>query len=216
MFILDQQSSIASEYLRDLRNINVQKDRMRFRINLERLGFLLAYELSKSLDYADAPLKTPLGSFNGKTLSGKIALATILRAGLPLFNGFLEAFDQADAAFIGSFRTSDIPDKDGKMQVSLDYIAAGNLQDTQLILIDPMLATGASFIQAVHALGKYGEPVQVHLVSAIASKVGVDTVVSKLPKAKLWIGAVDPGLNENAYIVPGLGDAGDLSFGSKI
>jgi len=214
MFILTSTPSVASQFIAELRDVHVQQDSMRFRKNMERLGELLAYEVSKVMEYEKGNVVTPLGKADTWTLPNQPVLATVLRAGLPLFQGFMNYFDKAESAFIGAYRTS--PDAEYAFDIELNYIAAPNLHNKTLILIDPMLATGKSIVKAWQALLKYGKPQHTHIVSAIPSRQGVDYVYTHLPECQLWVGAVDEHMNSKSYIVPGLGDAGDLSFGEKI
>lgn len=214
MFVLTQQPSVANHFLAELRDIDVQQDRMKFRRNLERMGELLAYEISKSLPYRQAQVTTPLGIAQTRLLRQAPVLATILRASLPFHQGFLNIFDQADNAFIGAYRGHHIGEED--FQVEMDYITAPDLQDRTLILMDPMLATGRSIEKVYHALLRFGIPAQTHIAAVIASPEGVKYLQSRMPECRLWIGAIDEKLDPHYYIVPGLGDAGDLSFGAKV
>ncbi|MCA0229819.1 uracil phosphoribosyltransferase [Runella limosa] len=214
MFVLTQQPSVANHFLAELRDVDVQQDRMKFRRNLERMGELLAYEISKSLPYRQAQVTTPLGVAQTRLLRQPPVLATILRASLPFHQGFLNIFDQADNAFIGAYRGHHIGEED--FQVEMDYITAPDLQDRTLILMDPMLATGRSIEKVYHALLRFGIPAQTHIAAVIASPEGVKYLQSRMPECRLWIGAIDEKLDPHYYIVPGLGDAGDLSFGAKV
>lgn len=214
-YIFDLHQSVVSQIIAELRNIDVQHDRFRFRTNLERLGWCMAYELSKSLSYKKVDVKTPLGTSNISVISEEIVLATILRAGLPFYQGFIKVFDKAESAFIGAYRAEN-ENKDEGIFINMDYLAAPSIEGKTLIVIDPMLATGKSLVKSCTALMKLGNPKNIHLVAVIASKPGLDYVKNKLPKSKIWLGALDNKLNKQAYIIPGLGDAGDLSFGEKI
>ncbi len=214
MFLLTQNPSIVDQYLNELRNIDIQKDRMRFRYNIERIGELLAYEISKTLSYRTGKVETPLGTATSRTLLKPIVLGTILRAGLPMHQGFLNIFDHADNAFIGAYRGHNILDSDD-FEIEMDYITSPDLTDKTLIIIDPMLATGRSLEKVYHALLRFGIPSQTHIASVIASPEGVDYLQKRIPQCRLWIGALDQKLNEQYFIVPGLGDAGDLSYGEK-
>jgi uracil phosphoribosyltransferase len=214
MFLLSQKPSIADHYLSELRDVNIQKDRMKFRKNLERIGEILAYEVSKSLTFRTEKVETPLGQALSRSLLQPVVLATILRAGLPLHQGFLNVFDQADNAFIGAYRGHNIGD-DEEFEVEMDYITSPDLTGKTLILIDPMLATGRSLEKVYHALLRFGIPAQTHIAAVIASPEGVNFLQKRIPHCRLWLGAVDQKLNEQFYIVPGLGDAGDLSYGEK-
>lgn len=213
MFILTSTPSVASQFIAELRDVQVQQDSMRFRKNMERLGELMAYEISRQMPYKKHTVVTPLGSCDAWALTSQPVLATVLRAGLPLFQGFMNYFDKAESAFIGAYRTT--PDAEYAFDIELNYIAAPNLNNKTLIVIDPMLATGKSIVKACNALLTYGKPQQIHIVAAIASQQGADYVCTHLPECHLWIGALDEQLNSKSYIVPGLGDAGDLAFGEK-
>ncbi|GAA4839123.1 uracil phosphoribosyltransferase [Algivirga pacifica] len=217
IYILNQQSSIAQTYLNELRDVEIQKDSMRFRHNLQRLGFLLAYEASKTLDYTPHEVTTPLGTSSSQQPKDDIVVTTILRAGIPMYDGVLQAFDRAQSAFIGSYRASE-----GTEDVSIvsNYIASDNLDGKIVLVVDPMLATGSSLWDACEKLLQNGTPKAIHLIAAIGAQEGVDFMTEKMATLNipfhLWIGAVDPSLNEKHYIVPGLGDAGDLCFGPKL
>lgn len=213
MFILTEQNSIAQLFISQLRDISIHNNRAHFRKNLERIGELLGYELSKTLHYKKGQIETPLETTTGYTLDEEIVLGTILRAGLPLYQGLMNIFEDADSAFVGAYRK----EESGKeISISADYVAAPSLKGKVLILADPMLATGKSLVEAVNLLQKHGEARHIHIVAAIASKPGVEYLTKKLSNISLWIGTLDDKLNQNAYIVPGLGDAGDLSFGEKL
>lgn len=213
VFILNKQPSIARQFIAELRDTEIQKDRMRFRTNLERIGQLLGYELSKNLLYKPIEVETSLGVAPTEVPAQPIVLATILRAGLPLHNGLLTYFDGADNAFISAYRKHH---KSGKFSIEVEYAACPNLEDKVLILSDPMLATGSSMVLAAQELMRYGKPAQIHIVATIAAEAGVDYVRRHLPDADIWLGALDAELTAKAYIVPGLGDAGDLAFGAKV
>jgi uracil phosphoribosyltransferase len=212
LFNLADKNSIANQFVAELRNINVQQDRGRFRHNLERVGEVLAYEISQTLDYQTTQVETPLGIAPVPLPAQRIVLATILRAGLPFHHGMLRYFDHADNAFISAFRRHH---KDGTFDIQLDYVTAPNLDGAVLILCDPMLATGASIHVALKELARFGEPAATHVATVIASTVGIEAVRQQHPKARIWAGAVDEELTAKSYIVPGLGDAGDLAFGDK-
>lgn len=214
MINLGEQQSIANEFLRSLRDKSIQQDRQRFRRNMERLGEIMAYEISKRMQYQTVPVTTSLGVAAIALPLSKPVLITVLRAGLPYFQGFLNYFDQSDCGFIGAYR-----DEHGKDQITinLEYLATDTLKDRELIVIDPMLATGKSFIRAVNALQKNGRPSHIHIASLVASPEGIAFVQNNIQMPHtLWTFAVDEKLNAQFYIVPGLGDAGDLSFGNKI
>lgn len=213
-FILTKTDHIAATYLAELRDVQIQKDRARFRRNLERIGQTLAYELSKTLTYQDAEVVTPLGVKTTRQLSAQPLLVSVLRAGMPLFNGFLEVFDHADSAFIGAYRGPH--NADNSFDIELEYMASPSVEGRDVILLDPMLATGKSLVRAVESLKKYGNPASVHIVAVIAAEPGIAYVRQQLPEASIWIGDADQTLNSHSYIIPGLGDAGDLAFGPKL
>lgn len=209
---LGEQNSIFNRFVAEIRDKEMQRDSMRFRRNLERIGEVFALEISKELDYEAQEVSTPLGSQRMQLLKAQPVIATILRAGLPLQQGLLNYFDRAESAFVSAYRNHK---KDGSFEVLVEYLSAPSLDGKVLILCDPMLATGASIVLSYRALLKHGTPAHTHLVCAVASKEGVQYVEEQLPEATLWVGAVDEALNAQAYIVPGLGDAGDLAFGVK-
>ena len=208
-------NTIINNYIAELRNVEVQGDRMRFRRNLERIGELTAYEISKTLDYETVTVTTPLGEKEMNILVDQPVLATIMRAGLPLHQGFLNVFDKADNAFIAAYRKYD---KNEDFEIRIEYYSAANIDGRVLMLVDPMLATGSSLVQCLDGLlHDEMKPSKLHLVAVIASAEGVDYVKKKLAKydATLWVGNIDDELTAKAYIVPGLGDAGDLAYGEK-
>jgi len=209
-------NSILNEFLSDLRNIEIQDDRMRFRRNLERCGEVMAYEISKTLDYKDISVNTPLGIKETKTLADQIVLGTILRAGIPFHQGFLNIFDKADNAFIAAYRKYQ---KGDDFDIMVEYCASSSIEGNVLILVDPMLATGSSLVQCINRLLDDGDihPKTVHLAAIIASKEGIDFVKDNLNgiSATLWVGCIDDELTAKSYIVPGMGDAGDLAYGPK-
>ena len=214
--ILDHQNSIVTTYLSQLRDVNVQGDMMRFRRNIERIGEIMAYEISKCLDYAPQQVQTPLGTATVNLPTEKVVLATILRAGLPLHQGFLNYFDNAQSAFVAAYRKNS---KDGTFKVKVEYVSSCDLEGKVLLLVDPMLATGQSLCLTYEALlEKCGKPLHTHIASVVASEQGVDYAMKHLPSKSttLWVGAVDEELTSRAYIVPGIGDAGDLAFGEKV
>jgi len=213
LFNLSQHNSIANKFVAELRDVNIQKDRMRFRRNMERVGEVLAYEISKTLTYESREIETPLGVASINLPAQKIVLGTILRAGLPLHQGALNIFDDADNAFISAYR---MHHKDGTFEINIEYTSCPNLDDCILILCDPMLATGASMDMAIKALQEFGTPKAIHVMTAVASTYGLNYIQRLNPDVKLWIGAEDDELTAKSYIVPGLGDAGDLSYGSKM
>ncbi|MGQ8338061.1 uracil phosphoribosyltransferase [Sunxiuqinia sp. A32] len=215
LYNLSENHSIFNQYIAEIRDEEIQKDPLRFRRNLQRLGEIFAYEISKKLDYKTNDVQTPLGIAKVPKLKQQPVLATILRAGLPLQQGLLNIFDQAENAFISAYRKYD--DK-GEFHIEFEYLASPDLNDKVAILSDPMLASGASMEIGYQALLKKGEPDHVHLVAIIASRKGVEYVQDKI-KAKnvtLWVGAIDEEMTVKSYIVPGLGDAGDLAFGPKV
>ena len=212
---LGAKNTIINNYIAELRNVDVQTDRMRFRRNLERIGELTAYEISKTLDYETVSVTTPLGEKEMNILVDQPVLATIMRAGLPLHQGFLNIFDKADNAFIAAYRKYD---KNEDFEIRIEYYSAANIDGRVLMLVDPMLATGSSLVQCLDGLlHDEMKPSKLHLVAVIASAEGVDYVKKKLAKydATLWVGNIDDELTAKAYIVPGLGDAGDLAYGEK-
>lgn len=197
----------------ELRSVGCQQDRMRFRRNMERLGEVAAYEISKTLQYDTKDIETPLGTKNSPTIINYPVLATILRAGVPLFQGLLNYFDAADCSFVAAYRKHTGKDQ---FEIHQQYVTCPDLDSRVLILADPMLATGASLITALDELQQYGTPSAIHIVTAIACSEGIDTVAAKYPFLQFWIGDVDDELTAKGYIVPGLGDAGDLAFGPKL
>jgi uracil phosphoribosyltransferase len=212
-FILDSKPSIANHYIAELRDVNIQQDRLRFRRNMERLGEILAYELSKTLEFVATEVETPLGAAHTALSKDRIVIATILRAGLSMHKGLQNYFDKADNAFISAYRKHH---KDGSFEIALDYISCPNLTDCTLIISDPMLATGASMDISIQELRKHGIPKDIHIVTAIASRAGLEFIEQQHPNAHLWIGSLDEELTAKSYIVPGLGDAGDLAYGPKV
>ena len=212
-FILNKNNSIANTFLIELRDSTIQKDSMRFRRNLERIGEILAYEISKTFEYVETSVETPMGIAKTNVIGERVVLATILRAGLPLHQGFLNYFDKAQNAFVSAYR---MHHKDGTFEINLEYISCPNLEGCHLILVDPMLATGASMDIGLKALLEYGQPKQIHLATVVASTFGYNYLKRLYPEVKFWLGAIDEELTARSYIVPGLGDAGDLSFGSKV
>ncbi len=214
MFVLTEIPSIANQFIAELRDVAIQKDQMRFRRNMERLGEMLAYEVSKGLPYEAAQIQTPLGTAHTLLPQQQPVLATILRAGLPMYQGFSNVFDRAESAFIGAYRGK--PNDDYSFDIEMQYTAVPNLENKSLILIDPMLATGKSVIRTLTTLRPFGKPSELHLVSALATREGIAYVQQYFPEARFWVGAIDDSLNQKYYIVPGLGDAGDLAFGEKV
>jgi uracil phosphoribosyltransferase len=213
IFDLSKTNSIANVFIAELRDINVQKDPMRFRKNMERLGECFAYELSKTLKYKDTETQTQLGIAHTKELLSQPVIGTILRAGLPLHAGMLNVFDHAESAFVTAFRKAH---SSGTFVIEMEYISSPDLSGKTLIMTDPMLATGLSMVLCCKELmGRY-KIRELHIVCAIASTVGIRYVQANLPHAKLWVGAIDEEMTSKSYIVPGLGDAGDLAYGVKI
>ncbi len=210
---LSQQHSLVSNWVSELRDVTVQGDRMRFRRNLERIGEVAAYEISKVLAFKETEVETPLGTATGKVLEVQPVIATILRAGLPLHQGMLNYFDKADNAFISAYRKHN---KDGTFEISLDYISCPEIENRVLIISDPMLATGSSLVKTIQFLKAEGHPKEIHIVAAIACTVGIEYVKREDPSVTVWCGDIDDELTAKGYIVPGLGDAGDLAFGVKI
>jgi uracil phosphoribosyltransferase len=210
---LSRSNSIINQFVRELRDVEIQGDRMRFRRNLERLGEIFAYEISRTMDYQIAEVTTPLGMSEVPVLTEQPIVGTILRAGLPLHQGILNYFDYADNAFISAYRKHH---KDGSFDIKLEYVSTPSLTDRVLILADPMLATGSSIVMTYKALLERGIPKHTHIVCALASLQGIEHLKSRLPAdVTIWAGAIDEELTAQAYIVPGLGDAGDLAFGIK-
>lgn len=211
--ILSEQNSIVNRFIAELRDVSIQNDRARFRRNLERIGEIAAYEISKTLPYHTKEFTTPLGVAPMDVPAEQPVVATILRAGLPLHQGVLNYFDHADNAFISAYRKHH---KDGSFEISLEYVASPSLEGRIVILTDPMLATGQSMVMTYKAMLERGVPAHTHVVSVIASNLGVEYVKKHLSSnITLWIGAVDEELTAQSYIVPGLGDAGDLAYGEK-
>ncbi|MBL7710290.1 MAG: uracil phosphoribosyltransferase [Chitinophagaceae bacterium] len=210
---LSEKHSLISNWVSELRNVDVQTDRMRFRRNLERIGEAIAYEISKILPFEEKEIQTPLGTAACKLLKDQPVLATILRAGLPLHQGLLNAFDKADNAFISAYRKHH---KDGSFEISLDYISCPDMENRVVIISDPMLATGSSLVKTIHFLKEEGRPKEIHIVAAIACTVGIEYVKREEPSVTIWCGDIDDELTAKGYIVPGLGDAGDLAFGTKV
>lgn len=212
--ILNKQNTLVNKFLAELRDKQIQQDSMRFRRNLERIGEVTAYELSKELNYAPQVVETPLGEAEVQLIDDQIVVATILRAGLPFHQGFLNYFDDAQNAFVSAYRKNH---KDGSFTVKVEYISCGSLEGKTLLLVDPMLATGQSLVLAYEALCQHGgTPAKLHVAAVIGSEQGVDYAQRHLPMdATLWVAAVDEELTSKCYIVPGLGDAGDLAFGEK-
>lgn len=211
----DEFPSLVSRYMLELRDVDIQHDAMRFRTNLERIGQIMAYEISRRLDYKDREIRTPLGKCVCKEPTDQVVLATILRAGLPFHHGFLSYFDQAENAFVSAYRR--YREKGDTFDIVVEYMATPDIEGKTLILVDPMLATGSSMELAYKALLQKGTPARIHVASVIASRRSVEYVKQHFPddRTTVWCGAIDPEINAHSYIVPGLGDAGDLAFGEK-
>ncbi|MBS1571626.1 MAG: uracil phosphoribosyltransferase [Bacteroidetes bacterium] len=211
--ILSDQFSLVNIWINELRNINIQQNRLRFRRNMERIGEIAAFEISKHLAHHTTEITTPLDKISVEELTVQPVITTILRAGVPLFQGILNYFDGADCGFVAAYRKHDANDY---FSIQQDYLTCPNIDGRPLIVADPMLATGASLVEALKDLLNHGKPSQLHIVAAIASRQGIDTIEKAYPNAKIWIGAVDENLTSKGYITPGLGDAGDLSYGEKL
>jgi uracil phosphoribosyltransferase len=212
---LSLQHSIFNQFVAELRDTSIQKDSMRFRRNLERMGEIMSYEISKQLSYETRETQTPLGIAQTSHLVDQPVIATILRAGLPMHIGVLNYFDQAENAFISAYRKHH---KDNSFDIHVEYVSSPHLDGKTLILCDPMIATGSSIVLAYKAILEKGTPKHTHIISAISSQQGVDFVKANLPTKDftIWCGAIDEELTSHSYIVPGLGDAGDLAYGVKI
>ena len=213
MHILSNEVSLVNSWINELRNVEVQTDRMKFRRNMERIGEIAAFEISKKLDYKEMEITTPLDKIKVKEIAVQPVITTILRAGVPLFQGVLNYFDKADCGFVAAYRKHDMNDY---FSIKQDYLTCPNIEERPLIVADPMLATGASLIEALKDLLTHGKPSQIHIVAAIASRQGAEAIRTAYPEAHIWIGAIDEKLTSKGYITPGLGDAGDLSFGEKL
>ncbi len=210
---LSKSNSIANTYLAGLRDKSIQTDRLKFRHNLKRLGQVMAYEISKNFEYAATLVETPLGTATVSVAQNELVVIAIMRAALPFYDGVLSIFDEADSGFVGAYRTMDFQTS---KSIRTEYIATGNLTGKTVVLVDPMLATGKSMVDAIHKLESYGKPKNWIVLSAIAAPEGVEHLAKILgDDVTLWCGAIDEKLNDKFYIVPGLGDAGDLAFGEK-
>lgn len=208
------ENSVANNFMAEVRDIKVQNDRLRFRKNLSRLGEILAYEMSKSLDFSEKNINTPLTSMNQKVIEKQPVLISIMRAGMPFFEGVQNFFDHADAGFVGAFRANDFSTTN---LIELSYFAVPNLSEKILVIVDPMLATGKSVVESIAHLKKYGTPRKIFLLAVIAAPEGIKFIADNIQTPiELWCGAIDDKLNDKAYIVPGLGDAGDLAYGPKL
>lgn len=212
---LEKTDSVFNQYMAELRDAVIQQDRMRFRRNLERIGEIMAYEISKSFEYDNEEVTTPLGIKDIRTMHEQPVIATILRAGLPFHNGMLSMFDQADSAFIAAYRKYDKNEEDSEIRV--EYFSSPDIEDRILILCDPLLATGESIVKTLNGLMEDMMPKEIHIAVAVASQDGLDYVdrtMSRLP-ITIWVGSVDEELTARAYVVPGIGDVGDLAYGEK-
>ena len=212
---LERTDSVFNQYMAELRDAVIQQDRMRFRRNLERIGEVMAYEISKSFEYDDEEVTTPLGIKQIRTMHEQPVIATILRAGLPFHNGILSMFDQADSAFIAAYRKYDKNEEDSEIRV--EYFSSPDIEDRILIVCDPLLATGESIVKTLNGLMEDMMPKEIHIAVAVASQDGLDYVertMSRLP-VTIWVGSIDEELTARAYVVPGIGDVGDLAYGEK-
>jgi uracil phosphoribosyltransferase len=210
---LSDDHSLVSNWISQLRDIEVQNDRMRFRKNLENIAEVCAYEISKKLPWVEKEITTPLGISVCKVLEKQPVLGTIMRAGLAMHNGFLNYFDKADNAFISAYRKHNL---DGSFEISLDYISCPEMENRVVIISDPMLATGASLVKTLQFIRDAGNPSEIHIACALACTVGIEYVLRAEPSAVIWCGDIDDELTAKGYIVPGLGDAGDLAYGVKV
>ena len=211
----EKENTLLNQFTAELRDVEMQTDRMRFRRNIERIGEILGYELSKTLSYRSRLVKTPLGEKSVSVPNDELVLCSVLRAGLPLHTGLLNYFDTAENAFISAFRYH--PDENDAFEVITNYLATPSIANKTLVISDPMLATGKTLENILNAFKEHGIPKQIHIVAVIGSRDGIDYIKKRFPEnTQLWIAAVDENLNSRGYIMPGLGDAGDLSFGTKL
>ncbi len=213
VIVLSEQFSLVNTWINELRNVEIQSDRLRFRRNMERIGEIAAFEISKGFETEVVEITTPLDQIKVTEVAVQPVITTILRAGVPLFQGILNYLDKADCGFVAAYRKHDANDY---FSIKQDYLTCPSIDGRPLIVADPMLATGASLIEAIKDLLNHGKPKQLHIVAAIASQQGVDTIQKAYPEAKIWVGVIDEGLTSKGYITPGLGDAGDLSYGEKL
>ena len=212
---IGESNSVLNTFISEIRDHEIQKDSLRFRRNIERIGEILSYELSKNLSYSAISVSTPLGEKNVQLPTNDLVLCSILRAGLPLHQGLLNYFDKAENAFISAYRHH--PKDNDDFEIVVEYFAAPEIDNKTLLLADPMLATGQSLVAVYEAIKKHGTPKELHIVAVIGSKEGVDFIEKNFPEnTHLWIAAIDDELNSKGYIIPGLGDAGDLAFGKKL
>ncbi len=210
---LSEKHSLVNNWVTELRDIEIQGDRMRFRRNLERIAEICAYEISKKMPWQEKEITTPLGTSNSMVLKEQPVLATILRAGLAMHNGLLNYFDKADNAFISAYRKHN---PDGTFDIRLEYMSCPDIEDRIVVISDPMIATGSSLVKSIEFLKEEGTIKELHIVCAIACTVGLEFVKRAYPKATIWCGDIDDEITAKGYIVPGLGDAGDLAFGAKL
>ena len=211
---LSDRHSLVSNWLSELRDVDIQENRARFRANLQKVAEVCAYEISKKLEWVEKEINTPLGTSTCKVLKEQPVLATIMRAGLAMHNGLLNYFDQADNAFISAYRKHN--PNDGSFEISLDYISCPELENRVVIISDPMLATGSSLVKTLQFIRAAGNPSEIHIVCALACTVGIEYVLRAEPNCTIWCGDIDDELTAKGYIVPGLGDAGDLAYGVKV
>lgn len=211
---LSDHHSLVSNWVSELRDVDVQKDHARFRVNLQKIAEVCAYEISKKLSWEEKEITTPLGISRCKVLKHQPVLATILRAGLAMHNGLLNYFDKADNAFISAYRKHN--PNDGSFEIRLDYISCPEMENRVVIISDPMLATGSSLVKTLKFIREEGNPSEIHIVCALACTVGIEYILRAEPKATIWCGDIDDEITAKGYIVPGLGDAGDLAYGEKL
>ena len=212
---LSEKNSVLNHFLAQIRDVNIHNDSMRFRRNIERIGEIMAYELSKELHYSAIEIRTPLGIKKTTQINDQLVLCSILRAGLPMHQGFLNYFDNAENGFISAFRHH--PNNDDYFEIKVDYQAVADINNKYILLLDPMLATGQSIVAVYNKLIEKGIPKQIHIAVVIATPEGIAHLKNELPNnCHLWIAALDDNLNEHNYIIPGLGDAGDLAYGKKL
>lgn len=211
---IGKNNSVLNHFISEIRDCEVQKDRMRFRKNMERISEILAYEMSKELDYKQITTQTPLGKSEDIICSEDLVIASILRAGLSMHHGVLNYFDKAENAFISAYREES--DEHTEVKVIVEYLASPSIENKTLVIVDPMLATGTSLLLTIEALKAKGNFTKLHIISAIASQFAIDRLTKELPQnSTIWVAAIDPELNKKSYIIPGLGDAGDLAYGTK-
>ena len=215
IYHLQENQSILNNFIAEIRDKSIQKDQMRFRRNIERIGEILSFEISKKLTFSQKNIETPLGVKQMKVIDASLVICSVLRAGLPLHQGFLNYFDGAENAFISAFRHH--PNNDAEFEIVSEYVATPNLEGKTICIVDPMLATGKSLVSVLEVINQYGKPNEIHVACVIAAREGVDFIAANFPENScLWVAAIDEKLNDKGYIIPGLGDAGDLSYGSKL